>query len=440
MKKINSFDQAVDYLYGLRLSGMKLGLENTKILASKFRLPDISMKYIHVAGTNGKGSTCALLESIYRTAGYRTGLFTSPHLIHFNERIRVGGTPIEKNQIIELTQKIADLIGEDQRNDHSGAQRPTFFEATTVMALKAFSEHKVDLAIMETGLGGRLDATNIINPQLCIITSIALDHQKWLGETLGQIAFEKAGIIKAETPVLCCEMENEIMDVIMKKAEEMNAPLHIISHQEIKDSAEKRNTTKLCGAHQNINMALAEKATHILRSNLPCREEDIVKGLESTFWPARLQRIQLNNGGIITLDGAHNPQGMTALASYLKSKSPGKKHKFLLGLLSDRPIEEMLYPLRDIAESIMFSKPPTERAFPLDQITKEAKNFFGSKVMISKSGEPVEYIIESSKVSDLIVAGSLHFAGFILKGLGIDPFDQKDPSSINEQSLNEWHA
>lgn len=440
MKELKSFDQAVEYLYGLRLNGMKLGLDNTRILAAKLDLPNPDINYIHVAGTNGKGTICAILESVFRNAGYTTGLFTSPHLVNFNERIRLGGTPVSREKIVELTNKIAKLVDRDWPKIDGNTNGPTFFEATTVMALEAFARQNLEIAIMETGLGGRLDATNILKPQLCIISSIALDHQKWLGETVSQIAFEKAGIIKPKTPVVCLEMEDNIMAVIEKKAKEMDAPLHLVTREDVQKSQPRRPLKNIRGAHHNVNIALAKKACQILQPVIPIRNEDFNKGLEWTHWPARLQKLKLDNGVTFILDGAHNPQGVEALSSYLRTEFPGKKFDFLLGLLSDRPIADMLNPLENIANSLTFCQPPTERAFPLDKILSIAQNTIKSEVVLSQTEDPVSHILGHRSQNGLVVAGSLHFAGHVFKGLGIDPFNQSQISTKDEGLLNEWNV
>src|SRR5258707_6305972 len=190
-----TYDEAIKFLYSLRMFGTKLGLENTFKLAALAGNPEEKLRFIHVAGTNGKGSTCAMLESIYRSAGLRVGLFTSPHLVSFGERIQVDRQPIGKNEVIRLVVQLKPVLAQFPAEEH-----PTFFEVVTVMALLYFSGKKCDLVIWETGLGGRLDATNIVLPLASVITNVSYDHQQWLGEKLASITFEKAGIIKPGIP------------------------------------------------------------------------------------------------------------------------------------------------------------------------------------------------------------------------------------------------
>jgi dihydrofolate synthase/folylpolyglutamate synthase len=215
-----TYSEAIQFLYDLRLFGAKFGLENTFKLAALAGNPQNQIRFIHVAGTNGKGSTCAMLESIYRAAGLHVGLFTSPHLVSFRERIQVNRRLIPEHEVVRLVEELQPLLKQFSSDHH-----PTFFEVVTVMALKFFAEQKCDLVIWETGLGGRLDATNIVTPLASVITNIAFDHQQWLGDTLGKIAAEKAGIIKPGVPVITAADEPEALAVIEKTAREKNAPL-----------------------------------------------------------------------------------------------------------------------------------------------------------------------------------------------------------------------
>ena len=206
-----NYSEAIQFLYGLRLFGAKFGLENTFKLAALAGNPQEKLRFIHVAGTNGKGSTCAMLESIYRAAGLRVGLFTSPHLVSFRERIQVNRQLISENEVVRLVEELQPLLKQFPAGHH-----PTFFEVVTVMALKFFAEQKCDLVIWETGLGGRLDATNIVTPLASVITNIAFDHQQWLGDTLEKIAAEKAGIIKPGVPAVTATDEPEALAVMRK--------------------------------------------------------------------------------------------------------------------------------------------------------------------------------------------------------------------------------
>src|ERR1700690_3325846 len=218
-----TYAEAVQFLYGLRLFGAKFGLENTFKLAALAGNPQNCLRFIHVAGTNGKGSTCAMLESIYRAAGLRTGLFTSPHLVSFRERIQVNRQLISEAEVVRLVEALQPWLKQFPADHH-----PTFFEVVTVLALKFFAEQKCDLVIWETGLGGRLDSTNIVTPLASVITNIAFDHEQWLGDTLEKIAAEKAGIIKSGVPVVTATDAPEALAVIESTARKKSAPLIIV--------------------------------------------------------------------------------------------------------------------------------------------------------------------------------------------------------------------
>src|ERR1017187_5142013 len=283
-----TYSEAIQFLYGLRLFGAKFGLENTFKLAALAANPQEKLRFIHVAGTNGKGSTCAMLESIYRTAGLRVGLFTSPHLVSFRERIQVNRQLISEIEVVRLVAELQPLFKQFPADHH-----PTFFEVVTVMALKFFAEQKCDLVVWETGLGGRLDATNIVTPLASVITNIALDHQQWLGDTPGKIAFEKAGIIKRGIPVVTATDEPEALAVIEKVARGKNAPLIKINSREgwrvhppqcyggraaVPNQNQSGSATRrpsqieklsLPGEHQKINAALALATVEVLRNEIP---------------------------------------------------------------------------------------------------------------------------------------------------------------------------
>ncbi|HEU5397479.1 MAG TPA: Mur ligase family protein, partial [Verrucomicrobiae bacterium] len=259
-----TYPEAIQFLYGLRLFGAKFGLENTLKLAALAGNPHERLRFIHVAGTNGKGSTCAMLESIYRAAGLRVGLFTSPHLVSFRERIQVDRQLIPEPDVVRLIAQLQPRLKEFAPDHH-----PTFFEVVTVMALNYFAEQQCDLVIWETGLGGRMDATNIVTPLASVITNIALDHQQWLGETLEKIAFEKAGIIKPGVPVITAVNAPETLAVIERVAREKRAPL-------IKAGEPTRELSSLelplPGEHQRQNAAVAWATVSALQRQVPVTE------------------------------------------------------------------------------------------------------------------------------------------------------------------------
>ena len=289
--------------------GANFGLENTRKLAALTDNPQEKLRFIHIAGTNGKGSTCAMLEGIYRASGMRVGLFTSPHLVSFRERIQVNRQLIPESEIVRLVEEIRAA-----NQNHE----VTLFEFATVMALKYFAEQKCDLVVWETGLGGRLDATNIVTPLASVITNIAFDHEQWLGNTLAKIAAEKAGIIKPGVPIVTATADAEALEVIQKTAKEKNAPLTVVAINKTEPLLEESFTTTMLGEHQKLNATLALATVAVLKNVIAVNAEAIRAGMANVNWAGRLQLIQKPNGQKILLDGAHNLAGATALCAALE--------------------------------------------------------------------------------------------------------------------------
>src|SRR5437870_3990074 len=286
-----TYAEAIHFLYDLRVFGAKFGLENTIKLAALAGNPQDRLRFIHVAGTNGKGSTCAMLERVYRAAGLRVGLFTSPHLISFRERIQVDRQLIGKAEVVRLVAEMKALLTEFPSEEH-----PTFFEVVTVMALRYFAEQKCDLVIWETGLGGRLDATNIVTPLVSVVTNIQFDHQQWLGETLPDIAAEKAGIIKPRIPVITTTDQPEALAVIAETARRQNAPCTAVPASEIDRPPLNRIELPLRGLHQRLNAALAVATVRAVEAHIPVSDSALRKGLASVNWPGRLQQVTRQDG------------------------------------------------------------------------------------------------------------------------------------------------
>src|SRR6267142_5150116 len=276
-----TYTAAIDFLCQLQIFGAKLGLENTRKLAELAGNPHHRLRFIHVAGTNGKGSTCAMLESIYRAAGLRVGLFTSPHLVGFSERIQINRQLINAAEIIRLVSEMQPLLTQFPAEQH-----PTFFEVVTVMALRYFAEQDCDLVIWETGLGGRLDATNIVTPLASVITNIGFDHQQWLGDKLEKIAAEKAGIIKPGIPVVTAIDAPEALYMIETVAQKNGSPLTRVGKNPVSGVP---LAVSLPGDHQKLNAALALATVEVLKKQIPVVEEKIREGLTGVNWPGRLQ-------------------------------------------------------------------------------------------------------------------------------------------------------
>ncbi len=419
-----TYAEAVQFLYGLRLFGAKFGLENTMRLADLAGQPQDRLRFIHVAGTNGKGSTCAMLESIYRAAGLRVGLFTSPHLMSFRERIQINRQWIAEMEVVRLVEDLQPWLKQFPDGHH-----PTFFEAVTVMALRFFAEQKCDLVIWETGLGGRLDATNIVRPLASVITNVALDHQQWLGDTVEKIAAEKAGIIKPGVPVITAADGAEVLAVMERTAREKNAPLQVVAAKH----AANTPFLSLLGEHQRLNAALALATVEGLQGTISVSEPTVRQGLAAVNWPGRLQLITRPAGQKIMLDGAHNVAGAKALRRTLVKNFPGTKLSLVLGVFQDkdwRHICEMLAPLAVRIFTVPVASERTADAQELAVVCRTANSLAQIVANVSLR----EALEKSADDEFVLVAGSLYLVGETLEIFGLSP------AGSSERALNEWHA
>jgi dihydrofolate synthase/folylpolyglutamate synthase len=309
--KTAAFQKTCDYLYSLQQRGSKYGIERMRRFMQLLGQPQETLACIHVAGTNGKGSTCAMLEAIYRANGYKTGLYSSPHLVYLGERIQINRQAVSAAKIIEYCERLKSAALKMSHGDPD--QHPSFFEFMTAMALLYFSEEKVDIALIETGLGGRLDATNILLPKLSVITSIGLDHTEILGDTITAIAREKAGIIKAGVPVVTSALPAEASSVMQEIATERQSPLKALS-----PALTELPATNLAGSFQGWNAALALLAIQTLQMRWPVDTARAQSALKSVNWKGRWERRQLAHYDLI-LDATHNAQGAQHLAENLES-------------------------------------------------------------------------------------------------------------------------
>ena len=418
-----TYPEAIQFLYGLRLFGAKLGLENTFRLAALAGHPEKRLRFIHVAGTNGKGSTCAMLESIYRQAGLRTGLFTSPHLVSFRERIQVRREFISEQDIVRLVGKFRKLLAEFPHDHH-----PTFFEVVTVMALDFFAEQNCDLVIWETGLGGRLDSTNIVTPLVCAITNIALDHQQWLGDTLEKIAFEKAGIIKPGIPVATAADEPKALAVIRDAASQKNAPLTIA---DTTPAGRLPDALSLRGEHQKRNAALALAVVNLLQKQIPISGQQIENGLRQVQWPGRLQLLERPDGRKLLLDGAHNIAGAKVLREAVEKDFQTGKRTLILGILGDKDWRQICEILAPLAVEILTVPVSSQRTANPDDLTKacRAANPSANILVCHSLSEALQKVVGSQFI---ILTGSLYLIGEALELLGYVS------SAKSERELNEW--
>jgi dihydrofolate synthase/folylpolyglutamate synthase len=325
-----TLDDTLRWLYGTQIRGIKLGLEGIRALAEVLGNPQQSLRFIHVAGTNGKGSVCAMLESICRAEGLRTGLFTSPHLVRYNERIQVNRRPIPDQEVVRGVAKIRASISEHGLN-------PSFFEITTALAFLYFLKSKVDIVLLETGLGGRLDSTNIVTPVVSVLTSIDLDHQRILGNTLTEIAREKAGIIKQGVPAVSVPQAAEVRKVFESVARGLDTDIHYA------EFPAPSFEVALAGSRQQVNAALAVEA--LAKANLAISPRAVKTGLATVFWPGRFQHVEPH----LILDGAHNPAASWHLVQTWKECHRGTTPTVIFGGLKDKNLSQMLEALSQIA-------------------------------------------------------------------------------------------
>lgn len=423
------YQDAIRYLYQLGWQGTKLGLQKPLRLAALAGQPQRRLRFLHVAGTNGKGSTCAMLESIYRAAGLRVGLFTSPHLVSFRERIQVNRQLIPEAEVVRLVERLRDWVSHFPAQD-----RPTFFEAVTVMALVYFAEQGCDLVVWETGLGGRLDATNIVTPLVSIITNIQFDHQQWLGNTLAQIAAEKAGIIKPGVPVITAAAAPEALAVIIDTARRSGAPLSLVTERDAAQPPLDSLELPLLGDHQRLNAALAVTAVRLLVRQLPVSEAALRVGLETVQWPGRFQLVRRPSGQAVLLDGAHNPAGAQTLRAAFLKHFPGVRPVLVLGLLQDKDRDSMTRILAPLADRIYTAPVDSPRTASPEAVAELCRRHNpAAEVMVCPS--LADALIETASCPFVVVTGSLHFLGEAMELLRLPAF--LGPS---ERSLNEWNA
>jgi dihydrofolate synthase / folylpolyglutamate synthase len=423
------YDEAIEFLYRLRLFGAKLGLENTRKLAGLAGNPQDRLRFIHVAGTNGKGSTCAMLESIYRAAGLKTGLFTSPHLVSFRERIQVNRKLIPEQEVVKLVEGMQSRLNHLPQESHA-----TFFEVVTVMALEWFVGQQCDIVIWETGLGGRLDATNIVTPLASVITNIDLDHQQWLGDSLDKIAAEKAGIIKSRIPVVTAAEPGKGLEIIEGTASLLQSRVEVVTRKEADNLSLLGIHLPLSGDYQKLNAATALTTVNVVSSHIPVSMDLIRAGLGQVQWPGRMQTVKTNRGQTVLLDGAHNPGGARLLAEHLRASFPQGNLDLVLGILGDKDTAAIARALAPLASRIFLPPVKSERALaPADLLILCRGSNPQAEVHVTSSLQDALALSEPSAI--LVITGSLYLIGEAMELLGLSPAGAR-----NEQGLNEYGA
>lgn len=414
--------EAIRYLLALNRGGAKFGLERMRAFADALGNPEQAYPIIHVAGTNGKGSTCALLERVYREAGYKTGMFTSPHLTYIGERMQVAGVSVDPVRLAQLVARHSAIV--ERIASEEGGERPTYFEFMTGMAFSYFREDAVDIAIIEVGLGGRLDSTNVLKPSISVITSISKDHCEQLGDTIEAIAREKAGIIKHHCPVVIGELPEAAEAVIRSIALERDAPVYSI-RERFRGGAYPRVGLK--ASYQRKNAAVAQLVTEVLNVSFPVTEDERSRAFRSAFWPGRWQEIVLSGGPTLILESAHNEEGAQMLAESLdewKSQSEGLGLTVIFGSLGVDRAKSLLDVIVRYAQKLILVEPDQPRALSVETLRLLVPSVFSGDVIEGK----LEHLFGQGsdglkgEVGDVFLAtGSIYLVGEILGHLeGVD--------------------
>jgi dihydrofolate synthase/folylpolyglutamate synthase len=431
-----NYESAVRYLLSLgrelgaptQATAAKFNLENITVLMERLGRPDRTYPIVHIAGTNGKGSTAAFLESILRAAGFRTGLNTSPHLERINERIRINGEEVSDQIFAETFTRVQEVIEELLAAGRLEAH-PTYFECVTALAFEVFARERVEFAVVEVGLGGRLDATNIVRPQVSVITRIDFDHENYLGHSLEEIAREKAGIVKAGVPVATAPQLPEVREVLRGKARELGATIvdtgeDFDLEREIAEAGCARARARarargeavrlapgLPGRFQLENALNAVATARLLQARgYRITNQNIEQGIRSAEWPGRLERLQA--GPDVYLDGAHNPGAARELAQFLEENFARRRVYLIFGAMRDKSVDEMTGILFPLASEVIFTQPGTPRAVSANQLADLAGHHAARYTVIRDAEEALESALAKARSDDAVfVTGSLYLVG-----------------------------
>src|SRR3990170_3046164 len=420
----SSYKEAIRYLYNLETYGIRLGLKRVTALLNSLDNPQNKLSIIHIGGTNGKGSTSAMIASILQKSGYKVGLYTSPHLNKFNERIRVNGRAITDRRIVFLVKKIRSIA--ERQNIEL-----TFFEFTTAMAFLYFAEEEVEIAVIEVGLGGRLDATNVCKPIVSVITNITKDHEAQLGDKISDIAFEKAGIIKNNGILISAETKPVALRVLRSECKKKRAEFYRINEDffvynnlsfkkgEVGSSFTfkgrrwflKKLNTRLLGRHQYINAACALASLEVLaEEGYEILEYAIRKGFQDVFWPGRLEVV--SEKPLVVLDSAHNPAGADILSEALQSEFNYKRLFLVVGIMKDKDIKGILSRLLPLAHTAILTQPQIKRAASLTLLDKYVRPYSKKVKLINNVEDACRTALSMSSAADMVcITGSIFTVG-----------------------------
>ncbi len=425
-----TYEEAMNYISSVGRFGSNYGLERTLRILELLGNPHEKLKFIHIAGTNGKGSTTAMVSKILRGYGYKVGMYTSPYLEEFEERIQINGQNINKNILVNLLEQVRTVIN---KVIEEGYEHPTEFEIITALMFLHFYNEKVDYAVVEVGLGGRLDSTNVLIPKVSVITSISLDHVNILGDNIKEIAKEKAGIIKESIPVVLYPQKKEAEEVILQIAKEKkskicfvkmsNSKLISINTNELYQKVEvktPKNTYSinlpLLGEHQILNLSVALNAIETLLEgeNIIINKELIEKSLDDVKWIGRLETLKKNP--MVVIDGAHNIDGIKALRKNVEKYFKYNKLYLLLGILADKQVKEMVKEITPIAEKVYALTPHSDRAELCEDLRNEILEYNSNTVALESYEEAFSLAMQEANEDDLVlISGSLYMIGDMRK-------------------------
>ena len=419
-----NYEETIEYIHSAYWKGTKDGLQRTRELLSLLGDPQNDLRFIHVAGTNGKGSTCAMLASILQAAGYRTGLYTSPFVNRFNERIALNGTPIPDQDLVDLFERIRPVVD-------GMPNQPSEFELITCAAMLYYKEQHCDVVVLEVGMGGEFDSTNVIQtPLLTIITAMGFDHMKYLGDTMAEIASAKAGIIKPDGTTLIYGKNPEADQVFKDTCERMGSRLVVTDHSRITDHAHTLQGhdlsfgsfdhihLPLIGSHQVKNAAVVLTAVEELnRGGLSIPDVAVYAGMAAVRWPARMEL--LSEKPVFLLDGGHNPHGFKAAAETMRELFPDKKMTVLMGVMADKDHGDMIRLLLPQAKRFITVQPDSPRAMTSQALAEEIRALGGQAEEAGTVENGVKAMLAQTAPDDVLLAiGSLYMAGDVRIAMG----------------------
>lgn len=435
---MDEYSETLQNIYNIRGGVIDLRLDRMQSALALFDHPENQFRSLHIAGTNGKGSTAAMLHSILSLAGYRTALYTSPHLVSFTERMRIGDQEISREEVVSLANEI-------RRRTGAAGVALTFFEFITVMAFVYFARSRVDVAVVEVGLGGRLDATNLITPLVSVITTISKDHEAYLGPDEISIGREKGGIIKPGVPVVCGKVSHEVSDLLAAIARERHAPAYFLDrdfsfslkndgcfdYTGIKQYFSELNVA-LRGRHQRGNAALVLAALELAQESLPVNDAVIRHGLKTVHWAGRLE-VMLEEP-LVMLDGAHNPEGVRALVDELSAVRKRRRIKLLFATMADKDWQIMLRALMPVVDEVVFTRVAMERSADPHELAQNVSEPASRRVILDSSVALRALVDEAQPDDMIVVAGSLYLLGEVrplLEGIAAAKKSGSETSSNN---------